>query len=289
MGNRCTHSAQQLIAMKHILLLLTSFFLLGSASAQITLEHTYPDAGYGYNQGQLFLWEFEASGHKYVKIDRTAEEVTLYNLDHTFYKSFSFANNPSTIATATFMYMSEHLFDTDDGIEYLYFTWDGMGPSYLRIYDEDGTVHLNVDSGFVYVLGTFHNQQYPIYNSPNGTKLVVSMQPELSARVYSLPGSLSSEFVAVQQDGQVASSGSFLFYPNPVLRGSVLEYPVPPGSTEGRLEVYNSSGQLVLQLPVDGATGRMLVDTAALPSGTYAFRLRVGTEIIGTVHPLVVQ
>ncbi len=253
------------------------------------MEHTYPNAGYSYDRSQLFLWEFEASGHKYVKIDRTAEEVVLYNLDHTFFKSFSFADHPSTVMVATFLYMSEHLFDLDDGIEYMYFTWDGASPSYLRVYDEDGSVHLNMDGGFVYVYSTLHNQQYPIYNSPEGTKLVVSMGDEQSARVYSLPGTLSPDFASTVQNGHAMALSSFMSYPNPVLCGSMVDVVLPQGVHRGRLELFNGVGQLVREVPFDGAGDRVRLDTSMLPAGTYVHQLRVDRLLTGTPRTLILQ
>src|SRR6185436_5117477 len=97
------------------LLSFAALLTASTAAAQITLEHTYENSGVysGSPQSQLYVWNFEASGTKYVDVDRVNKTITLYHLDHTFYKEISFASAPTTLGISYIMYLSEHLFDLD--------------------------------------------------------------------------------------------------------------------------------------------------------------------------------
>lgn len=131
--------------------------------------------------------DLEASGMSYVEVDRANKEIKLYHLDHSLFKTVSYANVPlpaNPITTVYLMYISEHLFDQDDGLEFMYL--DPTPGTYLtQVYNEDGSLLLDEPGSQPLVLATVHNQQYPIYNTDQGTKLILS-HTDGTARVYSL-------------------------------------------------------------------------------------------------------
>src|SRR5258708_3212558 len=115
--------------------------------AQIILEHVY-DHGSSTTTGefsQLLMISFEVDGLRYVKIDRVNNQMLIYDLNHSLTKTIMI---PSSILNFTdgfdyVMYISQHLFDIDDGIEYLVAAYktDSNYNSLWNVYvlDEDGS------------------------------------------------------------------------------------------------------------------------------------------------------
>ncbi|MDX9757547.1 MAG: VWA domain-containing protein [Bacteroidota bacterium] len=71
-------------------------------------------------------------------------------------------------------------------------------------------------------------------------------------------------------------------YPNPFNPVTVIEYRIPAGRHELRLEVLDALGQVVRTLaagPRDGGTYRQTFDAAGLPSGSYLVRLRTDQAV----------
>src|ERR1041385_477787 len=104
--------------MKKIMLMAFTALMLCSkqnVNAQITLEHTYDSAGYN-----LSMVNLEIEGYKYLFKDIWWQRrLVLYNLDHSIFKIIYY---PFTTGYAggAHLYISEHLFNTDDKIEYLF-------------------------------------------------------------------------------------------------------------------------------------------------------------------------
>ncbi len=263
------------------LLTITMVIACMTSHAQITLEHTYPSAGYYYNggfssgSGSLYLWDFEQAGTKYVKVDRAAKVISLFDLDHGPFFDFSFASAPITIGTPVIMYLSQHLFDLDDGFEYMYISSaGGWSATYTRIYDQDGTVLLNIDSCSILVQSTIPPQEYPIWNTTEGTKLIVSCGPEQSARVYGLPGTLSSAVATAASELVASTPPSALIFPNPSDQRVTIEY---AGILEEDIEdllLTDESGRLCRTIHLGMNAGRIDVVTSDLAPGSYDVQLR---------------
>lgn len=254
--------------MRHVLF--SALMLTGAdIAAQISLEQVYPQAGYFHSgssaNGQLFLWEFEAAGMKYVKLDQVAKAISLFNLDHSPYHAFSFAQAPVANATPFVMYISQHLFDLDDAFEFLYFVYNPLVGNYLRIYKEDGSVLLSRDGCSVFVLSTIHQQQYPIYETPEGWKLILSC-PDATAEVYSLPGGWSGTTGGMVADGAVRGAAPALLYPNPANGELRIETSTPSLTA---IRVYDAAGRLVQEERVQQGAGLMVLATGALAKGSY--------------------
>src|SRR6266446_9050652 len=85
-----------------------AFILLFKFSfGQFTLEHVYDHGASGRiggNNNQLTMVNFESYGMHYVKIDRTNEEILIYDLNHNLTKTIM---PPDT------------LFNFDDGFDYV--------------------------------------------------------------------------------------------------------------------------------------------------------------------------
>jgi hypothetical protein len=246
------------------------------AFGQITLEHTYPNTGYYVSEGQLMMVDLEASGMSYVQIDRVAKEIKLYHLDHTLYKTVSYALAPPPPVPTTvviIMYISEHLFDQDDDLEFMYV--DGDPGGYLtQVYNEDGSLLLDEPGALPFVLATVHNQQYPIYNTDQGTKLILS-HTDGTARVYSLGGSLT-EGIAISGNEQFQHFGAeSRAFPNPT--GSMVQFAFPATlQQDGELTITDAAGRVMKTVPVVHGTTQVAQDVSDLQDGAYFYVLASG-------------
>ena len=249
--------------------------ITATSSAQITLEHTYPNAGY-YNSewgDQLFLWEFEVSGAKYVKIDRSVREITLYNIDHSYFTSFSFAGAPATSGIAVIMYLSQSLFDQDVGFEYLFVTSGGtLESTYTRIYDQDETVLLNLDGCAPFVFPTTHQQQYPISSGPEGTKFIISCGDQ-SVRVYSLPGTWDHAMGLQDSDLTGSASTGALLFPDPTADLLNIRLQASEAGMVQAVQMIDEVGRITQLRTVTTSADLLSVDVGALSSGLYTVQL----------------
>lgn len=261
---------------------LTTILLSGvmPARGQIAFEHAYPEGSYSNYPGfqyanQFFLLELETGGWKYVRIDRAGRKVDFHDLDHSFWKSISFAMTTVVNSNAVgqdILYISEHLFDLDDGIEFMYVSSysNGSDPptGVTQVVDEETAgLIFNVNDQYPVVRPNFHLQQYPIQNTPVGTKLILSGIVNDSAYVYGLPGEM---FTGMQGDASHlhASEGMKLF-PNP--SSTELTVLLPAGRSNASMEIITSAGMVVRTISIAGMAA--MVDIQALASGRYVCRL----------------
>ncbi|MBC8046683.1 MAG: hypothetical protein H7Y00_07805 [Fimbriimonadaceae bacterium] len=183
--------------------LLTIIF---SAKAQIVLEHEYESASTIYSIGpegnatnsQLMYVNFELSGERYIVIDRWEKEIRFYDMSHVLLSTVSIEDFPVDYygSMGDFLYFSQNLFDTDDKIEFMYVTRIPSSEEYYTgIYKEDGTLIFSENAG-PFIRLTIPTQQYPIYNTSAGTKMILSYTDK-HATVFGLPGTLVSE-IAIQ-------------------------------------------------------------------------------------------
>jgi len=211
--------------MKLKLPLIFLLLLLGvKLQAQFALENTYPGTSsfsYSGNSQQLYIIKLEVDGEKYVHIDRINKNLNFYNLNHSFWKTISFAStidlNPSANVQGI-LYISQHLFDLDDEIEFLYSDMNGPGMVVTQIVDENGTVLFTANNCAPVVLIYVPQGQVPIYNTPVGTKMILSCT-DSSSKVYGLPGVLS----ALINPNPIESAIPLSIYPNPSSEKITLE------------------------------------------------------------------
>lgn len=209
--------------------------------AQITLEHTYDSA-----QTHLYMVNLEIEGMKYIWIDLYDNSIKLYNLDHSIFKIMSLPN-VNYIQTPSIMYVSEHLFNMDDQIEfmYVYITADSLN-SFLhryhtKIINELGTIIFSADTMAPLVQANAPQTQLPIYNTLNGTKMILSGINTSSpiANVYSLTGHLSASIAPISfGDGNQLSLENI--YPNPSNGNTTIEFKLPMGAAFGEIVIYNN-------------------------------------------------
>ncbi|MBS1648000.1 MAG: T9SS type A sorting domain-containing protein [Bacteroidetes bacterium] len=180
--------------------------------------------------------------------------------------------------------MSQKLFDTDTLIEFMYVYGDISNNHYTRIYKENGTL-LFSDMAAPTINLTTPEQQYPIYNTPNGTKMILSYSNG-QAKVFSLGGTLSA---GIAQKSHVFAGSLGNAYPNPVSATTTIPYTLPPDANEGEVVLYNTEGTEVKRFRVDNTFANLQISTNDVPAGTYYYQLLVSGNAIGIKKLIVIR
>lgn len=122
--------------MRKIIALLFSFMGF-VVSAQIELEHTYPES-------ILTRVKFEQAGEKYYFLDRTAKDLIIYNANHTVWKTIDLGIPSTTPGTSIAIFnVSESDFNSDSNIEVAYSYYTPTG-SIGKVIGEDGTPYFTL-------------------------------------------------------------------------------------------------------------------------------------------------
>jgi len=271
--------------MKNLFFIAMLAFVM-NVKAQIVLEHTYDSAAtYNFCQGktsELMIIKFEISGERYVKINRCGKVISIYDMNHSLIKNISLANCPGTNmdnVTTSILYLSETLFNTDKKMEFMYLSSftdpQGFGNFITSIYNEDGLL-LFSDTSAPLVWPHWHMQQYPIYNTSLGTKMLLSCVNG-QARVFSLPGTLTND-IAKSNDILGHQSNISNPYPNPSINSARIDYILPDGIDYGVIVFYNLQGNEVKRFSVDRTFNSLLVTTSDIMAGTYYYQLQAGSN-----------
>jgi len=277
------------ISFKKFIRMISAFAILifwnSQLHAQITHETTYPGASLG-----LYMVNLEVSGMKYVHKSEVQGNrfLRFYNLNHTLWKTINC--NPFTEAldstTTTWipnfdaLYISENLFDCDNAIEFLYCTgYYNWAQWFTAVYKENGTTLLSVPQAAPLVRLNVPQQWRPIYNTPNGTKMILSYMND-SAAVFDLPCTLST---GIDQFSVEADQASALkVFPNPSFYESTIQYKLPDGIDEAEIIITDSKGSELKRYTVDNSFSNVLISQEEFQAGTYFYSLVAEGKILET-------
>jgi hypothetical protein len=259
--------------------------LASTLKAQFVLEHTYdsaatwnfcPPAG----ESQLLYINLEASGEHFIKINRCGKLLSLYDMSHNLEKNIALDmlyTNPPYNAIGSIMYISEHLFNLDDRLEFMYVT-DSGGFYITSVYDETGTL-LFSEPGTPNIRLNLHLQQYPIYNTTNGTKLILSYENG-EAKVFGLAGTLTTDVETTNNDLVAEAVAMSTAYPNPADNYTTIDYQLPAGETSGEIILYRINGEEAMRFEVNTNFNSIQIPLASLSAGTYYYTLVTPTTRI---------
>jgi outer membrane protein OmpA-like peptidoglycan-associated protein len=180
--------------MKPSFLLLLCLLMGSMATAQIELEHSYPGAANQASTGfsQLSLAPLEVSGCKYAWVDKKNHKVSLYDLEHRIFKTFTFPDSPFTErGYYEVLLITEKLFDNDPKVELLITGEDDSLKARTMILNEDEVVLLDEPGALLMGRQDDRSGRGALYKSPEGTKMILSYE-DGSAKVFSLPGEIPS-------------------------------------------------------------------------------------------------
>jgi hypothetical protein len=276
--------------MKKLLLIALLAFSLGGKS-QIVFEHAYDSAAThnfcATTASQLMLVNLEVSGERYIVIDRCGKQMKLYDINHSLVKNISLASVPFDwpSAVGAILYISENLFNTDTLMEFMYIT---TNPTYhTYIYNENLNV-LFSDTGAAMVIPNFHIQQLPIYNTSQGTKMILSYRNG-TAKVFGLAGTLTT---AIQPNGHLpdlSEMGVSNPVPNPVAEQTKINYVLPQSISEADLVLYDMQGNELRRYRVDKTFDHILVSTTEVAAGTYFYQLQANGQSSGAKKMIVIR
>ncbi len=246
-----------------LLIIALSGFLMTPAWAQIALDKTFPYSG--------TITQLEQEGAKFYLMDVPAQECRIYNMDYSLFKTIKL-NVPNDRYLYDIQFVTQNLFDSDDGIEllYVYSQYVQTATSYYYIYttriaDENGSVLLDVPGG----------SWSGIKNTgSSGSKLMIwvtdySVYPyPVETRIYSLPGQVMSTDTDAATDEAAGR-----LYPNPTT-GPVQAPPVAFDRHEkAEWIILDSAGKLIARMPA-GETGKPVdLKSMGLVAGIYYIRM----------------
>ncbi len=247
------------------------FLLLGlPCQAQFALEQSYPNAATPNTDKQLFLVELEDLGHRYVLFNKTTKTLTFFDLDHVQVQVIDLSAAPGTDGSngGQVLYITQYLFDLDPGIELMYFEGGGSAPLTVvtSIMDESGAVIQSFPNEAAYVMVNVPQLQFPITNTPDGTKLILSNLSNLEARVYALPGELSTG-MALDQPPTLA--GTVKVYPNPNSGEVTIAMDAISAFGDLLIRFHAPGGALALEQRLAGASTTIATDRLAAGNYTY--------------------
>jgi hypothetical protein len=282
--------------MKKVLSIACIIFIM-NIKAQVIFEHRYDSAATfnasigGLNAvDQLMIVDFEVSGYQYVKVNRHGKKISIYNMNHALVQTISLASLPLNASSTVgyILYLSEQLFNTDPLKEFMYScTPSTTSGQYIGIYNENGTLLFSDDTGAVNIVPNTPLQQYPIYNTPSGTKMILSYA-DGHANVFNLAGTLST---AIEYVNTNLANSTMLANarPNPTNSTTTIEYALPKGSMQGEVVFYNTQGTEAKRFKVDNTFNSLLISTTDIPAGTYYYQLQTGGNASGTKKLIVVK
>lgn len=262
-------------------------FILNS-KGQVILEATYDSAS-----TNLYMINLEISGQKYVKVTKTVNNrfIYLFNLDHSPWKtidcnSFPFVTHPMSgpIYNFSVLYITESLFDNDNGLEFL-FTLSNSPGEYTGIYNEDGTIIFSQNGAYPGVTLNIPIVNVPIYNTPSGTKLILSFPYTLEAKVYSLQGTLSTPELI----NNSVFDESLNIFPNPTSGSTTIEYTLPKNTTTGNIEIYDLNGKFIKSYLVENTRKNIIINNGEIPSGTYIYNLNASGNILESRKIIIIK
>ncbi|MGD0710203.1 MAG: T9SS type A sorting domain-containing protein [Bacteroidales bacterium] len=279
--------------------------------AQFTLEHIYDSTGYfqtskdamgniRYGKQLFYLVNLEIDGDKYVQINESAQTIKFYNLNHTFWKTISYSNVTTNICpnsldktNNSILYISQSLFNTDAKIEFMYtcswnYSADTSWKAITQIVNEDDSILFTDTAAAPLVVPTWANQYYPIYNTTNGTKMILSNVTG-KAEVYSLAGTLTDGIAEANKKLMAMQSSVSNAYPNPNNGSAKIDYSLPPSINEGEIVFYNLQGTEVKRFKVDRTFNTLLISTKDIAAGTYYYQLQTAGESSGGKKMVVIK
>jgi hypothetical protein len=233
--------------------------------AQPGFEHSY-----GISTSICHL---EKSGDKYFAMDVSGKKCMIYNMDHTLYRTIDLPV-PTDYYLYNIQFVSEHTFNKDDLIEfvYIYSKYNPTETSYYYSYETRVINENGVE--ILWIPGAGHTEILDTENDGRKFLLYVYDFSQVPAttqtQVYSLPEDpLKSG--PIQNRYKTGNP-----WPNPS-RGMInIPVKLPPGKEKGWLILYNIHGMEVMRHEVNGDEELVVLPGGLLIPGTYLYKVKSG-------------
>jgi len=262
--------------MKSVFVLLMGLFSL-QLGAQIT-----QDASYAYSGT---FTQLAVSGDKFYVMDVTNSQCRIYNTNHSLWKTINL-EIPSGQYLYDIQYISENLFTSNNDLSliYTYYLYDEVNQFYTyttKVIKEDGSLLLNLPGCQYYFVTTLQD---------GSTKLVTysydySVWPStITTAVYSLPGTLLSQ----HELASPVHANNLAAFPNPASDHVNLVLSEAVSSSDALLQMHNSTGQLVLQKPLQAGQKQFQLHVGQYPKGIYLYEVKDGNRAT-VAQKLIIQ
>ncbi len=263
------------LKIKLLTLVFTFVFLKGKS--QITLDNTYTTT---ITQNNYFnIVKLSNSGYKYVNPDFANNNITLYNLNHTIFKTLIVPT--FTAGSQSFYHISETLFNTNPNDVEFIIRQNPTTPIYnvkILVVNENGTVLFSKDSADL--SGAHWLGNTPVSYTPSGPKMLLYHRYSTKVFVYTLPGNLvcsdctNGTITGIPQSGKDPQSNSTAF-PNPSKDEIKIKYVLPANSSNAKISFYSIDGKELKTFTIDNHIDYMTIDKEALggATGIYLYKI----------------
>jgi hypothetical protein len=224
---------------------------------------------------QLLIINFESSGPHYVKVNRCGAVINVFDLNHNLTKNISLANLPldNSGQFGDILYLSENLFNVDNKIEFMYCINNNL----TQVYNEDGTLLFN-DNSAPLIRINIPTQQLPIYNTPNGTKMILSCTNG-QAKVFGLGGALSTAIHNATENVLNGKSYNSIPFPNPANQAVTIKFKLPNHVEQAELIIHSMTGVEIKRFTVYRNENEKQISTEELTPGIYYYGFEVENVI----------
>ncbi|MCX6223332.1 MAG: T9SS type A sorting domain-containing protein [Bacteroidia bacterium] len=231
--------------------------------AQIVFEQSYPYSG--------TITQLEKEGPKFYLMDVTAKECRIYNLDYSMFRIIKL-DVPSNRYLYDIQFVTQHLFDGDDGVEllYVFYQYVQTATSYYYIYttriaDENGSILLDItgcswtdikNTGGSGSLMMTYITDYSVFPYP------------VETRIYRLPGQIMGV-----EGGPVPDISDNLVFPNPTSGSIRMNSNGLSTSDKAEWVILDSAGKLIARVPVYDPGNPVDLKSLGLVAGIYIVRM----------------
>ncbi len=252
--------------MKKALILIITILTFTSIQAQIELEQVYN------NSSSITL--IDGEGYKYYEMDDLNNMCKVYNLDHTLYASI-YLEVPDGQYLYDLKYVTNHTFDTDDGLElcYVYYSYDEVNLYYTyttRIINDDGSEILMVE-------GALYATIVNVSEDNNNNKLLIyvydySAYPYFEeTRIYNL----SSNLIISDVDNSLPLNA----YPVPSNNKIHIPFSLDDNQ-KAEILIFDVKGQILKTHNISGDKKEFILNTQTFPTGLYLYQIISEGKII---------
>lgn len=270
-----------------IILIALSTSLFG----QINLLNTYTK--------QIYLTKLHVSGYKYVEVNLTTSLITVYNTNNSVFATMTIQPQPYSIQSVG--YISENLFDLDNGLEYYVTTYTSSPTTYniFKVYNDNGTLLFQRDSASLYqtnsvsTFGLFRAD--PIFYDGVSTKMRLQVGYGTTTRyeLYNLPGTITcgdcsnGTVTAIYSNPKTDISSENIIYPNPASDFIKIKYQLPDKAKKAEIKVFDSTGKLQESFEIT-STFDFIYLPKSYSNGLYYFQLLVDNQVLKT-EKIIIQ
>lgn len=236
------------------------FLLILAISAQVTLDKKY--------EHSTSVIKLETLGYKYYLMDVPAGQCRIYNIDHSLYKTIN-CNVPNGFFLSDIKFISEKLFDTDNGIELLctYYKYNSSQAYYeydSKIINEDGSQITFIDGALYNYINKTEENTYKLFSYCYD----LSIFPEkVWTNIYNLPGTVVSALYLNNNSPKILLNA----FPNPAVNTVKVAYTLPENVSDGVLHILDNMGREINKYVVDSHTKHLALDVTNFTSGVYHY------------------